>query len=591
MKKERNFSNLDVIKFFIRELWEIKLLAFSSIIWIMFVTILWLIIPICFKEIVDIISQNWVDKVVMFVWVKLVFLKLSIVMFLIFISRRILDYIIPYCYEKIDYNISLEAFSYLHKHSYNFFINNFAWALFKKVWRLISSMQWLFDVLIWNFSIFFVSIVFVIIILVRENSLLWLLFFIWIFIFVSISIFLNKFRLPYIEKAANENSKVWWIYADTIMNNYNISTFWNLTRECQYIKTALDKWLKLEEISIKKSVLMYTILAVISILGQLLMIYVSIKFWFSWNISVWTFVLVLSFQSNISWQIFSLSNIFWKLWTHIWNSLEMLDILKTPHEIKDIENAKNLEVSKWKIEFKNVLFNYNKDVEVFKDFNLTINPWEKVWIVWASWSWKSSLIKLLFRFYDLKWWNILIDNQDISKVTQDSLRSQISIVPQDTILFHRSLKENIWYSKENPTEEEIISASKKANCHDFISKLKDGYDTLVWERWVKLSGWERQRVSIARAMLQDNKILVLDEATSALDSESEKLIQNALEKLMLNKTMIVIAHRLSTIMKMDRIVVMENGKIIEVWSHKELLEKSWVYKKLWDIQSGGFIGE
>lgn len=591
MKKERSFSNLDVIKFFIRELWKIKLLVYWSIIWIIFVTIMWLFIPVYFKEIVDIISQSWVDKWVMFDSVKFVFLKLMIVMFLIFISWRILDYIIPYCYEKIDYNIWLESFEYLHRHSYNFFINNFAWALFKKVWRLTSSMQWLFDILIWNFSIFFVSVTFIIVVLSRENLFLWISFFVWILIFVSISIFLNKFRLPHIEKASNENSKVWWKYADTIINNYNISIFWSFRREYEYIKMAFDKWLKLEEISIRKSVLMYTVLAIISISWQLLMLYVSIKFWFSGNISVWTFVLVLSFQSNISWQIFSLSNIFWKLWTHIWNSYEMLDILKTPHEIKDIENAKSLEVSKWKIEFKNVLFNYNKDVEVFKDFNLTINSWEKVWIVWASWSWKSSLIKLLFRFYDLKWWNIFIDWQDISKVTQDSLRSQISIVPQDTILFHRSLRENIWYWKENPTEEEIISASKKANCYDFISKLKNGYDTLVWERWVKLSGWERQRVSIARAMLQNNKILVLDEATSALDSESEKLIQNALENLMKDKTMIVIAHRLSTIMKMDRIVVMENWKIIEDGTHKELLEKSGVYKKLWDIQSGGFIGE
>lgn len=269
----------------------------------------------------------------------------------------------------------------------------------------------------------------------------------------------------------------------------------------------------------------------------------------------------------------------------------MLEVLLTPHEIKDIENAKKLEVPYWKIQFQKIWFLYNKDVKVFENFSLSIQSGEKIWIVWASWSWKTSLIKLLFRLYDIHDGEILIDGQDISKVTQESLRSQISMVPQDTILFHRTLRENIAYGKENATEQEIEAVSKRAHCYEFISKLKDWYETLVWERGVKLSGWERQRVSIARAMLQNNKVLVLDEATSALDSESEKLIQDALENLMKDKTMIVIAHRLSTIMKMDRIIVMEAGKIIEEGTHKELLEKSGTYKKLWEIQSGWFLGE
>lgn len=588
---KNKITSFEVMKYFAKELLKLKWIVLVSVLWMITISILSLLIPIYFKEIIDIISSPNIDKTLAMWEIKIIFFYFSLTTLFMFVLRRILDYIIPYWYEKLDYNISLWVFEYLHRHSYNFFINNFAWAINKKVWRLIWAFQWFYDMFFRDLLWFIISLVFIVIVLSGENIYLWMWFLVWIIIFVFASFFLNKYRIPYVEKASSENSKVGWIYADWITNNYNISIFWTFKKEFNFIKSYLDNRLFLEKKLVEINVLYFTALSIISSIMQVWLLYYSIVFWYEWLISVWTFVLVLTYQITLTRQIFSVSHIIWRFWTNVWNSLEMLDILKTPHEIKDIENAKTLEVSKWKIEFKNVLFNYNKDVEVFKDFNLTIKSWEKVWIVWASWSWKSSLIKLLFRFYDLKWWNIFIDDQDISKVIQDSLRSQISIVPQDTILFHRSLKENIWYSKENPTEEEIISASKKANCYDFISKLKHWYDTLVWERWVKLSGWERQRVSIARAMLQNNKILVLDEATSALDSESEKLIQEALENLMKDKTMIVIAHRLSTIMKMDRIVVMENWKIIEDWSHKELLEKSWVYKKLWDIQSGGFIGE
>ena len=200
------------------------------------------------------------------------------------------------------------------------------------------------------------------------------------------------------------------------------------------------------------------------------------------------------------------------------------------------------------------------------------------------------MVKLLFRFFDIQGGSITIDGQDIAQVTQDSLRNSISMVPQDPILFHRTLRENIAYGKPDATEEEIIAASKMARCHDFILRFPKGYETLVGERGIKLSGGERQRVAIARAILENKSILVLDEATSSLDSESEKAIQEAMEAAMDNKTVIIIAHRLSTIMKMDKIIVMDKGQISEQGSHKELLAKDKViYKKLRDIQSGGFI--
>ena len=224
----------------------------------------------------------------------------------------------------------------------------------------------------------------------------------------------------------------------------------------------------------------------------------------------------------------------------------------------------------WKIEFERVKFWYDKEEMVLRDFSLRIKPWEKIALVGQSWSWKSTLTKLLFRFYDIQGWIIKIDDQDISQVTQESLRNEISIVPQDVILFHRSLRENICYGNPTATEEEMIAACKMARCHEFIIKLENWYDTLVWERWIKLSWWERQRVAIARAILENKKILVMDEATSSLDSESEKCIQDAMDEVMKNKTCIVIAHRLSTINKMDKIIVMDDCKK-SVWYHNTCL--------------------
>lgn len=269
----------------------------------------------------------------------------------------------------------------------------------------------------------------------------------------------------------------------------------------------------------------------------------------------------------------------------------MLAILNTPSEVQD-RSDKKIKIKKWAVEFKDVYFWYIKDDIIIDQLNIDIKPWEKVAIVGESWSWKTTLVKLLFRFFDVWNWEVLIDGQNIANVTQESLRSQISMVPQDALLFHRSIKENIWYAKPNATEKEIIAAAKMARCHDFIMKLPDGYDSLVWERWIKLSWGERQRIAIARAILENAKILVLDEATSSLDSESEYLIQSAMDEVMKDKTAIVIAHRLSTIMKMDRIIVMDEWVVVEEWTHEELIKKkNWVYHKLWSIQSWWFISK
>jgi ATP-binding cassette subfamily B protein len=264
----------------------------------------------------------------------------------------------------------------------------------------------------------------------------------------------------------------------------------------------------------------------------------------------------------------------------------MLDL---PIEIQDMPGAKDLVVRKGEIVFSQVHFRYKNAEPLFENKSVTIEPGQKVGLVGYSGGGKTTFVNLILRLYDVTGGHILIDGQDIKEVTMDSLRTNIGMIPQEPTLFHRSLMENIRYGYLDATDEEVIAASKQAHAHEFIEKLPKGYHSLVGERGVKLSGGQRQRIAIARAILKDAPILLLDEATSQLDSITEKYIQNALWQLMKEKTTIVIAHRLSTLLNMDRILVFDNGKIIEDGNHQELLAKGGHYKALWDAQVGGFL--
>ncbi len=276
---------------------------------------------------------------------------------------------------------------------------------------------------------------------------------------------------------------------------------------------------------------------------------------------------------------------------------EFSNYLLTEPAIKDIANPAPFVVTQGAIEFKSVSFDYHrrkgtkKESLLFEDFTLSIKPGEKVGLVGPSGGGKTTISKLVLRFMDVTMGHILIDGQDIAKVRQNDLRNAISYVPQDPAMFHRSLADNIRYGRPDASEHDVLAAAKAAHAEEFIDRLKDKYDTMVGERGTKLSGGQRQRVAIARAILRDAPILILDEATSALDSESEVLIQDALRNLMAHKTAIVIAHRLSTIQRMDRIVVVDRGRIVEQGTHQELLDMKGTYARLWAHQSGGFIEE
>lgn len=295
-----------------------------------------------------------------------------------------------------------------------------------------------------------------------------------------------------------------------------------------------------------------------------------------------TFWVLFLFYSYIWYIYFPLSFIF----SNIKNLQKNLESVKKMYEEfdnieldVDLPNSKDIQKVKWRIEFKNLNFSYNESKKVLENINFSINPWEKIALVWSTWSWKSTITNLLLRFWDNYEWEILLDWKNIKKITKTSIRKHIWIVMQDNTLFNTSIRKNLELIWDDITEDKIIKALKKAKA-DFVFNSKDGLETIIWERGLMLSWWEKQRLNIARIFLKNPEILILDEATSALDNKTEIEIQSSLDELLIWKTSIIIAHRLSTIKKVDKIFVMDNWKIIETWTYDELLDKKWYFYKL-----------
>jgi len=400
---------------------------------------------------------------------------------------------------------------------------------------------------------------------------------------------MSRKKMEYDLAEAAADSRVTAYLADSITNALAIKSSSALDTEVKNFKkvTENDAMLRLRAWLFGNK--LNAIQSAISMVAQVIVTFLAGYLWLSGKISAGLFVLVQSYSIAIGHSFWDLGQASTKFTKSLSDMREMVDIFKQIPDVLDIPNPEKCRIQKGNIEIKNITFSYANDTNVFSDFSMKIKSGEKVGLVGHSGSGKSTFTRLLMRFADIEKGQILIDGQDIKKIAQNDLRENISYISQDPILFHRSIRDNIAYSRPLATEEEIIESAKKAHAHEFISKLPHGYNTLVGERGIKLSGGERQRVAIARAMLKDSPILMLDEATSSLDSISESYIQDAFSELMKGKTTIVIAHRLSTIQKMDRIIVLDQGKIVEEGTHKELLEKDDLYADLWNHQTGGFL--
>lgn len=401
-----------------------------------------------------------------------------------------------------------------------------------------------------------------------------------------------KKRAPWRHERKELVSEIHGAVADSLTNNVIVKTFAAENREITHLNALTDRFRKIYKKDIgfvsaegSARVAIMTIFQIIAIGSAATMVSQG-------SLTLATAIFMLAYLQRIGSQLFTLGDIINGYDQAFLDAGPMTEILHQPDVITDKKDAEDLELQHAKIDFESVDYHYRDSAEnVLKNLNLAIPAGQKIGLVGHSGAGKTTITQLLLRFADVSSGSIKINGQDIRDITQTSLREHIAYVPQDSMLFHRSLGENIAYGQPNADIESIRIAAKKAHATEFIDKLPQGLDTTVGERGVKLSGGQRQRIAIARAILKDAPILVLDEATSALDSESEKLIQQSLETLMKDRTSIVIAHRLSTIAKLDRIIVMDRGTIIEDGTHAELLKKKGIYAKLWNHQSGGFIEE
>lgn len=503
---------------------------------------------------------------------------------------RVKDYLNIYLESKVMADLLNTSFEYLHRHSYAFFANRFAGALVRRVNRLADSFEGVFDRVLSDLYPLILRTIIILGVLFYKNLVLGSAMLLWVLVFVAISYVLAVRKLKYDIASAEADTKTTAELADTITNNSTIKLFTGLKDEEKTFKRSTAEQDTARRMAWNFSANVDAVQSVLAFLLEFFIFYYAVRLWRQGLLTVGDFVLIQSYLLLIIYRLWDFGRMVRRLYRHLSEAGEMVEILSMPHEVKDRPGASVLAVPQGKVEFQSVTFAYVAEYEVIRNLSLIIAPGEKVGLVGPSGAGKTTIAGLLFRYHDLTSGRILIDGTDISAVTQESLRKNISLVPQDPILFHRTLMENIRYGRRDATEPEVIAAARMAHCDEFIERLPDQYETYVGERGIKLSGGERQRVAIARAILKNAPILVLDEATSSLDSHSESLIQDALETLMRGKTTIVIAHRLSTIMKMDRIVVLRGGELLESGTHAELLDNAGsLYKQLWQLQAGGFI--
>ena len=417
---------------------------------------------------------------------------------------------------------------------------------------------------------------------------------IWFLLYLVLIVWVVKNISPASKASSDARSSLNGQIVDTYTNIHSVKLFAYQNQELDSAKSAIEKTRKTFAYEMR----LYTIMDFgLNILNGLLttsLIGVSLFLWYNGEATAGTIAaasaLAIRLNAMTGWIMWAISSFFRELGV----IQEGMDTLADPITLKDQEDAENLEITNARIEVKNLSHHYGLKRGGLNKLSITFNENEKVGLVGRSGAGKSTLLKLILRFYDVEAGEICIDGQDISKITQVSLHKSIGVVQQDSSLLHRSIRENICYGKSDVSENEIIAAAKKAHAHDFILNLQDesgrkGYDAHVGERGIKLSGGQRQRITLARVILKNAPILLLDEATSALDSEIENQIQDTLKKMMSGKTVIAIAHRLSTIAQMDRILVLDEGKIVEDGDHQSLLSKGGLYSELWHHQSGGFL--
>ena len=480
-------------------------------------------------------------------------------------------------------------YAYLQYHAPRYFGGHFAGALAHRISETAMSVNHTVWSVLCDFWPILITFAVSTTLLLNVNQGLGLLVAGWVFAYVSLSYWLATRCQPYAQSYAATRSQVNGKMVDSVTNILNAKLFARLKFERDY----LDGFLETEVQAARRTFWYMERVRWFQFIAAALLkvgtIYYALTLWDSGVIGVGDFTMSVGLALLIISDARNLTRRFLEFFEYVGNIANGLDTIVQAHEIVDVPNALPLKVTQGRIEFRNVCFAYEANRPVFNDLSIVIEPGQRVGLVGFSGSGKSTFVGLMLRNFEPQSGQILIDGMDIQQVLQDSLHDQVSLIPQDPSLFHRSLKENIGYGRLDADDDAIQAAAKLAHADDFIQQIPEGYASLVGERGVKLSGGQRQRIAIARVMLKDAPILILDEATSSLDSVTEKTIQENLDRAMGCKTVIAIAHRLSTIAHLDRILVFDQGRIVEDGGHEQLLAQHGFYYRLWTMQAGGFL--
>ena len=548
--------------------------------------------PYLLKLIIDGVAQNPQNQTKMLVAILIpvvIYFSMSILMNLTF---RFHDYLNLRLFPEIYAAIDRDMFTYLMHHSYTFFQNVFAGSLARKIFDMAQGIERII-------STIKVAVFPRIIALLISSAMLFavvkpifgIILFLWTIIFVYTSYLVTKGSERIAREYAEESAKLGGVMTDSVSNFLSTTIFSNIAFEIAHLDKYLNTLVGIERRLMWKNLKANFIQGcfVTALIG--LMLFALIHGRIQGYISPGDFAFVLTLSISFVLALEDIRQRMLEFTKVVGTCNQALSYIRMPHEIIDIPDALPLTITKGEIQFDHVSFKHeNTNTNLFNKLNIIIHAGEKVGLVGYSGGGKSTFIKLILRLLDAQSGRVLIDNQDIRKVTKHSLRKQIGMIPQEPELFHRTIMENICFAKPDATVEEVIEAAKKAKCHDFISELPEGYQSLVGERGIKLSGGQKQRIAIARAFLKNAPIILLDEATSSLDSVTERQIQESLHEVILNRTTIVIAHRLSTLRDMDRILVFVNGNIVEDGPLDNLLkDTNSHFYKLWNMQAEGFI--
>jgi ABC-type transport system involved in Fe-S cluster assembly fused permease/ATPase subunit len=581
--KAYDFKNRDVLV--LKKLWPYLVKMKSRVMWavlfLIFAKLANVSVPIALKEIVDHLDEPNVLLVLpLGLLTAYGFLRLLSALF-----NELRDAV----FAKVRYHamrfVAIGVFKHLHSLDLSFHLDRRIGGITRDIDRGTQSVSTLLSIFVFNIlpSLFEIFLVI---------GLLWIsydLFFaatslITVFLYILLTLAITNWRMKYrydmndMQSEANTNA------VDSLINYETVKYFNQDNFEVERYDNTMRRW---EEVAVKSftsmTALNFAQSAVIAI-GVTIILILAADGVVKSTLSLGDMIMIQALLLQLFLPLGSLGIIYRQIKHNFIDMNNMFDLLEKSSKIKDIKGAKDIEVNNAKVEFQNISFAYEGKDKVLKDISFAIEPGQKVAIVGSSGSGKSTISKLLFRFYDVSSGQILIDGQDIKQYTQRSVQSAIGVVPQEPVMFNESIFYNISYGKYGATKEEVVQAAKLAYIHDFISKLPLGYDTLVGERGLKLSGGEKQRMAIARVLLKNPPILIFDEATSALDSHSEKMVQKALDELAQKHTTLVIAHRLSTIIDSSNIIVLGDGKVIEQGTHQELIQSGGEYKRLWEIQ-------